>query len=490
MMDTLTRTVLSPDISNADGAPTTDRSSLERHALSMLFARLAVRRVRYAVLRNYESLPNSVGARDIDIVVRPEDVNGAQEVVCSIAEDLDCQYANYYRDERLVQFALFRRLEGEAFFELKVDFFTNCQVYGVEVLSAAKMLESVRQHNGVAVVRDPLLFVDKWLFHLVVGQPVHAKYDAEFSRICAAHCDELVQLLTPVLGARSAGSMVSDVAIGPVSAMGVLPVGRRLRILARCLRRRGGGRLTHLAAFAFHRLRNLLSPQGLFLSVSGPDGCGKTTVIEAVTRDLNKLYGNGTVEYRHFRPAVLPRIAEVAKAAKAVRSVDVNYAQPHRGRPSGLGGSIARLAYYGADYFLGYFFRVRRSLMERRIALFDRYYFDMIGDPGRSRITLPDPVLRGFARLLPLPRLAFFIRVTPELAFGRKQELPLQTIRDLNGRYQAMADRGLLIPIDNNGAYRLAVARIVDTLVAARDADARHALQRRIAGAVRLRGSA
>jgi hypothetical protein len=125
--------------------------------------------------------------------------------------------------------------------------------------------------------------------------------------------------------------------------------------------------------------------------------------------------------------------------------------------------------------------------MQRRIALFDRYYFDMIGDPGRSRVLLPDALLRGFARLLPLPRFAFFIRVTPELAFGRKQELPLQTIRELNGRYQEMADRGLLIPIDNDGPYRNAVARIVGTLVEGRDSDARHALRRRIAEARRLR---
>jgi thymidylate kinase len=454
-----------------------DRAAMETRALSLLFARLEQSGVRYAVLRNHETLPYSVGARDIDIVVLPEHLRSAHIAVCSVADDLQCSYANYYRDERLVQFALFRRLEGEQFFELKVDFFTNSQVYGVELLPAAVMLGGLRHHNGVPVVRESLLVIDKLVFHLLVGQPVHPKYDAEFARICATHADELVETLSAVMGPTLAQALVSEIAGGKASAMPPLSVGRRAAILTRCFRKDVVRGTRQLLAFLYHRVGNVIAPEGLFLSVSGPDGSGKTTVIDAVVKALEQLYGKGAVAYGHFRPSLLPRIAEVARATGSVANVDKDYSRPHRAKPSGMAGSVARLAYYGADYLLGYAVRVRPILLRRRVALFDRYYYDMIGDPGRSRISLPTVLLRGVASTLPLPPLAFFIRVSPEIAYSRKQELSLAAIAELNERYDALARQGLLIAIDNDRHPAAAVARIVDTIVERRDSTARRRLK-------------
>jgi thymidylate kinase len=469
------------DLPNETHTPTgegADHDELESQALAQLFEGLAQAGIRHAVLRNYDSLPRSVGARDIDILLLPDHLESAQAVVCGIAQRLRFAYANYYRDERMVQFALFRRLGSDSFFELKIDFFTNLQVYGVEVLPAIQMLENLRYHNGVPVVRDPFVFLDKWVFHLIVGQPVHAKYNAEFGRICTEHRDELLKLLCGILGSGASTRMFVEIATGNASVMKPLPRGMRLAILARCLLHSPVARARQLLTFLYHRGRNVLAPAGLFMSVSGPDGCGKTTVIDAVISDLDKIYGNGTVVYRHFRPAVLPRIAEVAKAAKALKSVDENYGEPHRANPSGRAGSLARLAYYGLDYLLGYAARVRPVMLQRRIALFDRYYYDMIGDPGRSRIFLPEALLRALGRLLPLPQFAVFLHVSPEVAYARKQELPLNTIRTLNARYNKLVEKGFLVQVNNDGPYREAVAHIVNAIVARRDAKARLRLRR------------
>jgi thymidylate kinase len=454
-----------------------DGATLEARALSLLFDRLDQSQVTYAVLRNYEALPRSVGARDIDIVVLPQHLRLAHIAVCSIATELQCAYANYYRDERLVQFALFKRLDCERFFELKVDFFTNSQVYGVEILPASKMLDGVRRHNGVAVVRESLIVIDKLVFHLLVGQSVHPKYDAEFARISATHRSDLIDTLLPIVGGTLTETIVEAIARGKTSAMRTLSIRQRAAILTRCIRNDVVQGARHMLAFLYHRARNRLSPEGLFLSVSGPDGSGKTTVINAVIAALDQLYGNGSVAYGHFRPSLLPRIAEVARATRSLDSVDEDYSRPHRATPSGLAGSLLRLAYYGADYVLGYAARVRPILIRRRIALFDRYYYDMIGDPGRSRISLPRGLLRVAACVLPLPHLAFFIRVSPEIAFSRKQELSLCAIAKLNERYDTLVRQGLLIAIDNDQHPALAVARIVDTVVERRDARSRRRLR-------------
>jgi thymidylate kinase len=196
-----------------------------------------------------------------------------------------------------------------------------------------------------------------------------------------------------------------------------------------------------------------------------------------VIAQLGAIWGGNAIYYAHFRPTMLPRIAEVAKKARAVEKVDDNYDQPHRAKPSGIAGSAARLVYYWLDYMGGYMRSVRPVLKRREVMLFDRYYYDMIADSFRSRIALPAPLLRLMGRLLPLPQHAFFIHVYPDEIFRRKQELTMERIVELNARYGALAKRGWLISIDNNGAPEIAAAAIVDTIVSARDARARKALR-------------
>jgi len=61
------------------------QSAFEAEILSTLFDWFSTKNVRYAVLRNYELLPESVGARDIDMVVHPDDLMAACTTVNDIA---------------------------------------------------------------------------------------------------------------------------------------------------------------------------------------------------------------------------------------------------------------------------------------------------------------------------------------------------------------------------------------------------------------------
>lgn len=431
-----------------------------------MFAGFETRGVRFAILRNYESLPTSVGARDIDILVHPEDLCTAVDVVAALAERSEARFAKVFHDDMITQLILFRRVERGEVFELKIDFLHNRQVFGIEFLSADQMMQNLRRHNGIPIVPEHIRFLDKWLFNLFVGQPTDAKYDADFSVICRDERERLIGILAPLLAAKRAAALLDQIAAGPASAMPPLPRATRVALLVRVAARGMPHSLGPLARFFWHRARNLLAPQGIFLSVSGPDGSGKTTVIDRVIAQLETIYGDKTIDYAHFRPTVLPRIAEVAKKARAVETVDEEYDRPHRARPSGTLGSLARLGYYWTDYLGGYFRSIWPKLRRRRIVLYDRYYYDMIADCFRSRIALPMVLLRTMGRLLPLPQHAFFIRVDPVEIHRRKQELTMERILELNARYDNLCACGMLIAIDNNHDPDIAVSAIVDNIVA------------------------
>ena len=72
-------------------------------------------------------------------------------------------------------------------------------------------------------------------------------------------------------------------------------------------------------------------------------------------------------------------------------------AKPHESEPSGWIGSFFRLAYYTIDYVFGYWIKVRVSIAKQPcLFVFDRYFFDNIIDPRRSRLSLPTWVVQIF----------------------------------------------------------------------------------------------
>lgn len=60
--------------------------------------------------------------------------------------------------------------------------------------------------------------------------------------------------------------------------------------------------------------------------------------------------------------------------------------------------------------------------------VFDRYAYDFIVDPHRSRLSLPNWVRRLFLRMIPQPDLVFFLDTSSVEIYGRKQELTLNEI--------------------------------------------------------------
>ena len=453
------------------------RQEMETRVLARLFEDFAKAGIRYAVLRNYASLPEAVGSRDIDMVVHPADLKRTMGIVLALSSDFGCLLSHLFRDDMFTSIWLYRRLDEDQIFTLALDFFPGRRVYGVDSIPAEAYLARVNYHRGIPVVRDPFVFLDKWLYHLVVGRPSPTKYDATFAEIAGAEFDELHKILTPLLGIENARDRLEQVRAGAASQCAPLSAKARLSLVLRGARGHLPAAPGRIARFVGYRIRDRVKMRGTLISISGPDGCGKTTVINLVIAELKQIQGLDGVWYRHFRPATLPRIAEFAKAARAVEVVDENYDRPHRAQPSGMLGSLARLGYYWLDYLVGYLRAVRPELLRGRVVLFDRYAFDMICDPGRSRIALPATLLRTVIRLLPLPRWAFFIRVAPEEVFRRKQELDLDTIRQLNARYDDLVRRGMLIAVDNDGQVpEKAAAQVVDTIITQRDLKARQAL--------------
>lgn len=149
---------------------------------------------------------------------------------------------------------------------------------------------------------------------------------------------------------------------------------------------------------------------GLCIAIFGPDGIGKSAVIEAMKLDVGTAF-SAVVQF-HFRPMFGRQEARPPVT------------DPHGQAPRSLLISSVKLIYWLLDCWYGFFIAIRSARRCSRLVIFDRYYPDILVDPLRYR--LPASILR-FARLLaamaPRPDLYVLLDAPADVVQRRKHEV-------------------------------------------------------------------
>lgn len=174
----------------------------------------------------------------------------------------------------------------------------------------------------------------------------------------------------------------------------------------------------------------------------GPDGSGKTTLIERIKQDSKNNFRSlpERFEVFHHRPHIFPNISQIFKKnLNEQESYDLNF-NPHSAKQSNYFISFFKLQYYVFDYICGYIIKIMPLQRKNKFIIFDRYYYDFIVDQKRSALYVPKNIaIAIFKIFIPKPNKIFFIEVDPQEAYDRKQELPTQMIASLNGQYKTLS---------------------------------------------------
>ncbi|WP_027358830.1 hypothetical protein [Desulforegula conservatrix] len=164
----------------------------------------------------------------------------------------------------------------------------------------------------------------------------------------------------------------------------------------------------------FRLLKRICQPTGLFVVIMGPDGSGKSTVINAVRKDLEPAFRNK--DYFHLKP-------DVFKRSKGNAGPVLN---PHNEPPRTPLMSYLKLLYFLTDYVFGYFIKIKPRLIRSSFVVFDRYYHDLLVDPKRYRFASSMKIAKFVGSLIPKPDLWIFLNASPEEIQKRKQEVPFE----------------------------------------------------------------
>lgn len=383
----------------------------------------------YAVLRNFNKLPDSYISNDIDMIMTEKEYDYIKADIYNIAKKWNYLLIQYYKDERFVTI-FFQKIDKFTSDIIELDFFFAMSAKGILMMTADEILKN-RQFNGhvyhVCLVDEVL---DKCLCNGIFGVPYPEKYMNRYQLLNEQEHNELNKKLQKVFGCEISNFEMHQHQSGKKL--------RKAAMVQGCRNHHALRQIFFWFRHVGHLALNFMKSKGLFISFTGADGSGKTTAIKILKSCYESVF-RGAVIIHHFRPDSLPRIAELFNRMGLKKTVDEQYSKPHRGKTSGFAGSLVRLIYYILDYQIGYLIKIRPQLFRRRIVIYDRYYSDIVADSHRSNIGLPYKIIDKIGVLVFQPKFGVLLIADPKMIITRKQELTEIEIEEINAKLKYMS---------------------------------------------------
>lgn len=384
------------------------------------FAALDERGVSYCVLRGWEGLPEKPG-RDIDIFI--EDRADIKTQLVSAVRSLGWNCLEKCAFDGFFTLACFS-LNEDVPVSIQLDFWTSLCLRGVEWANGAELLSDTRVHNGIRIAAEGSEAAVTSVKEFMGGGRIKEKYYDRLKTLADTGRDKFMAVLSPAFG-MMAEELCSLIAAGDFDSANKLGSGLKRRI-----------RRKHPVKYflgSVRRLRDKLvsgsRKPGMLAAFVGPDGSGKTTIIER-ERELFKPFFAQTQVY-HMRYNILPEL----KTGRGLSSMKgkLNAETPsEKPRKRSLISKLASwfvVLYYTFEFMLGNH-RIRRARRKNLLVLYDRYYYDHFFQPTTRELIFP------FRKLLlafvAKPDIVIHLNADPEAVYRRKQELSVREIGEQN----------------------------------------------------------
>lgn len=193
---------------------------------------------------------------------------------------------------------------------------------------------------------------------------------------------------------------------------------KRAFLLLRARRIRTPQRAATLLVRTLERVvGRLLQPTGLVVMVVGPDGAGKSALASALIDRCGPFFWKS--RRIHWRPGLLPR------AGALVGRQTTDPKTPHESAPHSPMVSIVALLYYWLDFLLGAWLKLKPLRWRSALIVVERGWWDILVDPRRYRMRVPQTLTAMMGRLLPEPDITLVLDAPPSVLMQRKRELTM-----------------------------------------------------------------
>jgi thymidylate kinase len=408
-----------------DGCLRVAPSRLQANVARALIAALSDECKAYCLLSGYENLPDSFDT-DLDFMVGQDDFQRMPRIIAEIAWRTNTRLFQSVDHEITARAFLLISRCGQDFTFVQLDAASDYRHFGSLWLRADEVLAGKRQDRGglwiPSAAHEFAYYLVKRLnkrdFKEQHGAKLHRLYEED-----SQACDQMIARFWKGQQRRALSRMASS---NNWTEMFV-----ELEAFRRTLMKNSAESFAQRVASSpkrtLHVLDRITRPTGGWIAFIGPDGAGKSLVINFVSKQFAPAFRD--VSRFHLRPKLLSRKP----------TVDAPITNPHGRPPRGLLASAAKIFYYAADYLLGYVFQILPAMIRTRLILFDRYIYDLQADNKRVRYGGPKWLLNLAARVVPGPDLVVLLDAPAEVLRTRKQEVPFEEVARQRTAYLQIA---------------------------------------------------
>jgi thymidylate kinase len=379
----------------------------------------------YCILSSYERLPDHFDT-DIDFLVDQRDFDRMPGIIEEVARKTGTQLFQAIDHELTGRAYFLGALDGPSLTIVQPDCAADYRHFGRQWLPASEVLAGRRLHaNGFYIPSIAHEFayalikrLNKRSFNREHGYKLHRLYVED--RI------ECGRMIARFVRGPEGSQIVRMASANDWTAMYDSMEPFRAAML-RSRKETFAEKLADVPRNAVNFLRRVFQPTGCWIAFMGPDGCGKSLVINAVGTEFAPSFR--TSRYYHLRPRLIGR-----KPTNLGPVTD-----PHGQPPRGAVASAAKVIDLWLDYILGYLGRILPGVIRTELVLFDRCFYDLLVDSKRIRFGGPPSLLRAAVRLAPGPDLVILLDAPPDVLLSRKQEVPPEEVARQRAAYLELA---------------------------------------------------
>jgi thymidylate kinase len=396
----------------------------KEYFLTHFFQLLNQRHIKYFVYGEYESLPQSTGNSDLDMVVENSDLDNLRKILFEIIKECNVSLVSYYSNTQTLFYRLLYCNEYK-YWGLQLDvFFKGFYHQGSPYYPIKKIQSDIIIYHDINVLHLRKGYYIGFLKEIIHTGKAKNKYISGFLKELTENEEYYKQELTQLYGEHFCNLIFRN-----RTQEGLKKVFSELhkQMLYSVHRTKKFIRIKdRLLVF----LRFFHKKPGYVIVILGTDGSGKSTIIDAITPVLNETFHNGII-YEHLRPNALPDIGVLLGKKEKQKGMVTD---PHAQKQSKLFVSLLRWGYYMMDYTFGYLKKVFPVIhLKSKVFLFDRYYYDYYIDQKRSRTNLPRWIIRIGDIFIPNPDLILCLGGDPDIIYNRKPETSLEEVyRQIN----------------------------------------------------------
>ena len=427
-----------------------------------LFEKFDEEGVCWAVMRGWEGLPYYT-RHDVDFLIAKKDIRRAVKLAGLVAREQGWVQYGSFKFSNLRSHWFLLDGENEVSF-LQLDFFTEASLRGIPFLDSRDWLAN-RMRNSVGIWHTAIGYAAccTLLKELIANGRLEG--ELRYQQIKEAVSSDIENYRQALSQALSSDDLVDQI-IHISKTEEWLKFNEIASSIRESVLRFKLSNILPVCQYVLDVIRMQFFPYlRLFIAFIGPDGCGKTTVADAVVKRFDHRPFAGL--YRiHSDFGCLPRLRDIYVCVCRLLGKKIDYPpEPLPGtKHMGMKPPLSRMRsmfyvfYYGLGLFLGQF----KLLFWRSfsgIVLADRYYFDYYYMRGHMKC--PRWYLNLVSCIVPKPDLVFVLERPADDIYRQKPELTVNEIsRQQNEIRNCVFGKKYTRVIDASEGIDLAVQRV------------------------------